>query len=195
MNKKRRAIFLDRDGTINVERNYLIRCEEFSFLPHVPQALKRLQDAGYLLVVVTNQSGIARGYYDMTDVEKLHNYMYQRLLEYGVTLAGIYVCPHHPDGLEDNPFSVQCACRKGQPGMLLEASRDLNIDLSTSYMIGDKNTDIEAGFRAGCYPLLVTSGYSNGTSAEVPDYCQGVFAGLAEVATYILHESGLETAP
>ena len=195
MNKKRRAIFLDRDGTINVERNYLIHCEDFSFLPRVPQALKRLQDAGYLLVVVTNQSGIARGYYDIIDVEKLHAHMRQRLLDCGVTLAGIYVCPHHPDGLEGSPFSLKCNCRKGQPGMLLDASLDRNIDLSTSYMVGDKNTDIEAGYRAGCHPLLVTSGYSNGTSSEVPDYCQGVFAGLAEVAAHILQQGGLETAP
>lgn len=191
MNKQRGAIFLDRDGTINVERNYLSRCEDFSFLPGVPLALKRLQDAGYLLVVVTNQSGVARGYYDMADVEKLHAHMCQQLLDYGVILAGIYVCPHHPDGLKDSPFSVECICRKGQPGMLFDASRDLNIDLSSSYMIGDKNSDLESGYRAGCHPLLVTSGHSGGASADVPDYCHGVFVGLAEVAEYILQRTDL----
>lgn len=186
MNNSSRAIFLDRDGTINVERNYLYRCEEFAFIPGVPQALRRLQDSGYLLVVVTNQSGVARGYFNLADVEKLHEYMHHLLLEYGVTLDGVYVCPHHPAGVKDNPFSIVCDCRKGLPGMLLTAADDLAIDLSRSYMIGDKESDLEAGYSAGCHPFLVISDDDNGKPATVPRYCQGVFAGLAAAAEHIL---------
>ncbi len=195
MNKSKRAIFLDRDGTINIERNYLFRCEDFAFIPGVPQALRRLQCAGYLLVVVTNQSGVARCYFDLADVEKLHTHLRRLLLDHGVTLDGVYVCPHHPAGVKDNPFSVECDCRKGSPGMLLTAADDLAIDLSRSYMIGDKNSDLEAGYRAGCHPFLVTTDYGNGKPTAVPEYCQGVFAGLAEAAEHILQLDRLETAP
>ena len=113
----RRAVFLDRDGTINVEKDYLYRIKDFEFISGVPQALKRLQDAGFLLVLVTNQSGVARGYYTLEDVEILHDYMRKELSKLGVMLDGIYVCPHHPTlGVE--PFVKDCSCRKGQPGML-----------------------------------------------------------------------------
>ena len=180
-----RAVFLDRDGTINVEKNYLWRCNDFEFLPGVPQALRRLQDAGFLLVVVTNQSGVARGYYEMADVSRLHDYMIRRLSDFTVTLAGIYVCPHHPDGVPGNPFATECHCRKGEPGMLLQAAEDLGIDLSQSYMIGDKLSDIEAGYRAGCLPVLVASG--NDTNRfEIPEYCRGVFCDLEDAVEYIL---------
>jgi len=181
----RRAIFLDRDGTINVEKNYLWRSEDFEFLDGVPQALELLQRAGFLLIVVTNQSGVARGYCTLADIDRLHDYMRRQLALFNLTLAGIYVCPHHPDGAPGGAFTVECSCRKGQPGMLLQAAEDLSIDLSRSYMIGDKLSDIEAGYRAGCSPLLVTSGHDLG-SAEIPDYCTAVFAGLGEAAEFIL---------
>lgn len=186
MNKTNRAIFLDRDGTINVEKNYLWRSEDFEFLPGVPQALKSLQDAGFLLVIVTNQSGVARGYYSLSDVERLHHYVKQQLLGFDVTIAGIYVCPHHPDGVTNSPFSIKCPCRKGEPGMLLQAAEDLGIDLSQSYMIGDKASDIEAGHRAGCSSFLVASGYCDWKNLDLPTYCSGVFSELGEAAKYIL---------
>lgn len=186
MNEKKRAVFLDRDGTINVEKNYLYRCEDFNFLPGVPLALKRLQDAGYLLVVVTNQSGVARGYYGLEDVDVLHEHMRQLLLDFGVILSGIHVCPHHPEGLPGNLFACDCNCRKGQPGMLLQAAQDLNIDLSASFMIGDKVSDLEAGNRAGCQSILVKSGAVTLLSDEIADYCPTVFNGLDEAAQYIL---------
>ncbi len=188
MKKTNRAIFLDRDGTINVEKNYLWRCEDFEFLPGVPSALKSLQDAGFLLVIVTNQSGVARGYYSLSDVDKLHEYMKQQLLAFDVTVAGVYVCPHHPDGVDDGPFSVRCHCRKGEPGMLLQAAEDLAIDLSQSYMIGDKISDIEAGHRAGCSSLLVASGHRDWKNLDLPEYCSCVLPGLEDAAKYILQK-------
>ncbi|SEA65122.1 D-alpha,beta-D-heptose 1,7-bisphosphate phosphatase [Desulfuromusa kysingii] len=186
MTKKYKAIFLDRDGTINVDKGYLYRCDEFSFLPGVPQALKRLQDAGYLLVVVTNQSGVARGYYQMSDVETLHRYMQEQLLGFGVMLAGVYVCPHHPEGVVER-FSCDCDCRKGKPGMLLNAAQDLNINLPQSFMVGDKISDLEAGHRAGCCPLLLIDKTANKESLNFPDSCEAVFENLEQVADYVLN--------
>jgi D-glycero-D-manno-heptose 1,7-bisphosphate phosphatase len=155
----RRAVFLDRDGTLNIEKDYLYRVADFEFIPGVPQALKLLQDAGFLLVVVTNQSGVARGYYSLEDVALLHQYMRRELLKFGVELDGIYVCPHHPT-LGHPPYRVACGCRKGAPGLLLQAAQELKIDLSRSFMVGDKLSDFEAGTKAGCNALLVASGHA-----------------------------------
>jgi len=156
--KKQRAVFLDRDGTINVEKSYLINVDEFEFIHGVPEALKKLQDAGFLLVVVTNQAGIARGYFSSEQVEKLNSYMAGLLEQYGVTLAGIYFCPHHPT-CGQGEYLVDCDCRKGKPGMLLQAANELSIDLTTSFMVGDKLADIQAGQAAGCKAYLVKTGY------------------------------------
>jgi len=185
VSKLKRAVFLDRDGTINIEKRYLWRSEDFEFLAGVPQALARLQKAGFILVIVTNQSGVARGYYTLSDVDQLHEYMKQQLISFNVTLAGIYICPHHPEGVPGGAFTMECSCRKGQPGMLLQAAEDLNIDLTQSYMIGDKLSDIEAGYRAGCSPMLVTSGHYS-ELADVPDYCPDIFAGVGDAVEYIL---------
>jgi len=187
MPDKQRAVFLDRDGTINVERNYLWRIADFAFLPGVPQALKRLQDAGFLLVVVTNQAGIARGYYGLPDVKRLHEFMKQELQKHGVSLAGIYICPHHPNGKEGNPYSKVCRCRKGEPGMLLQAAQDLSIDLSRSFMIGDKLSDLEAGQRAGCIPCLITTGHADWKEQPLPDFCASISDTMTTLANFIIH--------
>jgi D-glycero-D-manno-heptose 1,7-bisphosphate phosphatase len=176
----RRAVFLDRDGTINVEKDYLYRIADFEFIPGVPQALKLLQDAGFLLVVVTNQSGVARGYYSLDDVDLLHQYMRRELKKFGIKLDGIYVCPHHPT-LGHPPYRVACGCRKGAPGLLLQAAQELNIDLSRSFMVGDKLADFEAGIRAGCTSCLVASGHLVEGSTDLV-----VYPDLLAVAQMIL---------
>ena len=154
----RRAVFLDRDGTINVERDYLFRCEDFEFIAGAPQAIKQLNDAGFLVVVVTNQSGVARGYYSEKDVQHLHNFVQEQLIGSGAHIDAFYYCPHHPDkGV--GAYRKQCDCRKGAPGMLIEAAQEYDIDLSRSFIVGDKLADVEAGLSAGCTPLLVLTGH------------------------------------
>ncbi|MDY0190521.1 MAG: D-glycero-beta-D-manno-heptose 1,7-bisphosphate 7-phosphatase [Desulfuromonas sp.] len=154
----RPAVFLDRDGTINEERDYLFRCEDFRFIPGVPQAIKRLNDAGLLVVVVTNQSGVGRGYYSEKDVDCLHKFIQQQLCAIGAHIDAFYYCPHHPTkGL--GQYKRDCNCRKGKPGMLLQAAQEHCIDLGRSFIVGDKLADVEAGVAAGCAPLLVLTGY------------------------------------
>jgi D-glycero-D-manno-heptose 1,7-bisphosphate phosphatase len=147
-------MFLDRDGTINVEKDYLIAPADLVLLPGVGAALRRGQEAGYLLIVVTNQSGVARGYFTASAVEALHAHLQRELLPYGVQIDAFYLCPHHPEH-----GAGPCACRKGEPGMLLQAARDHHIDLVASWMIGDKRSDVEAGIKAGCRSILVRTGY------------------------------------
>lgn len=168
---KRRAVFLDRDGTINVEVQYLSRVEDFRFIPGVPWALKRLKDAGFLLVVVTNQSGIGRGYYDEAALKSIHDHMHEELSAFGAAVDACYFCPHHPEQALGE-YLRECDCRKPLPGMLLKAARDLDIDLSGSFMIGDKLADVEAGIQAGCRSLLVLTGYGS----EVEELPEGVEA-------------------
>lgn len=181
----RPAVFLDRDGTINHERNYLHRIEDFEFIDGAPQALRRLQDTGYLLVVVTNQSGVARGYFTMEDVERLNAYMREQLKSYGVEIDGIYTCPHHPTaGIGE--YLRDCDCRKGKPGMLLQAAHDLDIDLKRSFMIGDKLSDVESGVAAGCPSLLVRTGYGSELEAEEVGKYSGIFDDLSHAADFIV---------
>ena len=178
-----RAVFLDRDGTINVERDYLYRPEEFTFIPGAPEAIRMLREAGYLVVVVTNQSGIARGYYDEAALHRIHRHMDDLLARAGTSVDAYYYCPHHPDGTVDSYRSV-CDCRKPLPGMLLQAARDLGIDLAASYIIGDKQADVTAGLRAGCRPLLVKTGYGGAERVRIGDNVP-VFASIYEAACWI----------
>ena len=153
----RRAVFLDRDGTINVEKDYLYQAKDFEFIPGVPEAVRLLNQAGVLVVVVTNQSGVARGYYSEDDVESLHRHIASELEKSGAHVDAWLYCPHHPDGR--GSYSLQCSCRKPLPGMLHEAAVRYDIDLENSTIIGDKLADIEAGKAAGCRTVLVRTGY------------------------------------
>lgn len=153
----RRAAFLDRDGTINIEKEYLYQPSDFEFISGAPEAIRILNNAGYFVVVVTNQSGIARGYYSEDDVELLHRYIASELLKSGARVDAWLFCPHHPDG--KGSYSLPCGCRKPLPGMLQEAARRYDIDLEKSIMIGDKLADIGAGLSAGCQTILVRTGY------------------------------------
>lgn len=181
---KKRAVFLDRDGTINVEVQYLCRVEDFQFIPGVPWALRRLKEAGFLLVVVTNQSGIGRGYYDETALHAIHDHMHADLAQYGIDIDACYFCPHHPEHATGD-YRQECACRKPLPGMLQQAAQDLDIDLSRSYMIGDKLADVEAGLRAGCTSILVLTGYGSGELSRLPEGVQA-FGDLSEAVDAVL---------
>ena len=150
----RPAAFLDRDGVLNEDRGYVHRWEDFAFLPGVIDALRRLQQKGYLLVVITNQSAVARGLCAETDVLALHERMRAFLHGQGIELAGIYYCPHHPPGSVAR-YTRACACRKPEPGMILRAAREHGIDLSRSLLVGDKLSDLEAGRAAGIPSLYL----------------------------------------
>lgn len=140
-NRVTKALFLDRDGVINVDHGYVYQTGNFEFTPGLFELLKSAQTAGYKLIVVTNQSGIGRGYYTQADFEKLTRWMLARLLEQGITIAGVYYCPHAPE--------TPCNCRKPKPGMFLQAITDHKIDPAASWMIGDKESDIDAALAAG----------------------------------------------
>ena len=136
-----KAIFLDRDGVINVDRGYVHTIEDFEFIPGLFEALRHFQRLGYKLIIVTNQSGIGRGYYSEEDFLRLSKWMREQLLKEGIEIADIFYCPHHPDS--------DCLCRKPKSGMLEEAIKKHRVDPSQSWMIGDKPSDIEAARSAG----------------------------------------------
>lgn len=139
----RPALFLDRDGVVNIEKNYLHKVEEFEFIDGVFELCQKYQELGYLLVVVTNQSGIARGYYSEADFKKLTVWMVEAFAKQGIAITDVYHCPHHPD------ISGACSCRKPEPGMLLEAADKHDIDLNHSLLVGDSERDITAAHMAG----------------------------------------------
>lgn len=138
-----KALFLDRDGVVNVEKNYLHKIEDFELMEGIVDVCRGYQEQGYLIIIVTNQSGISRGYYTEEDFALLSRWMVEDFKELGITITRIYHCPHHEsiDGV--------CECRKPEPGMFLEAQRDYDLDMAASVMIGDNERDIEAAMRAG----------------------------------------------
>jgi D-glycero-D-manno-heptose 1,7-bisphosphate phosphatase len=154
---KWRAVFLDRDGTLVYSRHYPSRPEELRLYENIGPGLRRLQKAGFRLVVITNQAGIARGYFTEDDLQLMHEYLSGELARLGVQLDAIYYCPHHPDGVIPE-LARRCQCRKPAPGMLLAAAADLDIDLARSWLVGDILDDVEAGHRAGCRSILVDLG-------------------------------------
>ena len=192
----RPAAFLDRDGVINEDRGYVHRWEDFAFVAGAVDAMRRLQAAGYALVVVTNQSGVARGYYDEAALERLHDRMRSELAAHGVALAAIEYCPHLP-GAAVARLAVDCDCRKPAPGMMLRAARRLALDLPASLLFGDRASDLEAARAAGIgrYALLATDGVGepaplSGELANAPRY-----RSLAEAVDAMLAPAGSNEAP
>jgi D-glycero-D-manno-heptose 1,7-bisphosphate phosphatase len=148
------AVFLDRDGTINEEMGYINHLSRFVLLPRTAEAIKMLNDAGFKVVVITNQSGAARGYFPSSLVEEVHVHLRNLLEAAGARLDGIYTCLHGP--------GEGCACRKPEPGLIFRAAEELDLDLSRSYLVGDRQMDIQTGARAGVKGVLVLSGYGRG---------------------------------
>ena len=168
---RNRAVFLDRDGTLVYPRHYPTRPEELVLYPGLVPTLWRLQRAGFKLIVVTNQSGLARGLFTEADLRRLHDHLARSLERDAVRLDAIYACPHHPDGVVPE-LAIQCACRKPAPGMLLQAAADHDIDLARSWFIGDILDDVEAGARAGTRTILVDLGTESAPQSALrePDY-------------------------
>lgn len=145
MNK---ALFLDRDGVINVEKNYVYKIEDFEFVEGIFEVLKYFQDKGYLLIVITNQAGIGRGYYTEEDFHVLNNWMLEEFKKKEIHITKVYYCPYHPEhGIGE--YKRDSLDRKPNSGMILQAQKEFNIDLSASILVGDKESDVEAGLRAG----------------------------------------------
>lgn len=154
MSMLKKAIFLDRDGTINVEKGYLYKIEDFEFIGGAINGLRLLQDAGYLLIIITNQSGIARGYYTEEDYHKLNDWMINTLHKNGITLSAVYCCPHHPEAKKPE-YRIRCTCRKPKLGLYKQAVHDFNINLDDSYAIGDKIRDCAICKSTGCHGFLI----------------------------------------
>jgi D-glycero-D-manno-heptose 1,7-bisphosphate phosphatase len=166
-----RAVFLDRDGTLVLPRHYPSQPEELILFDSIGPELCALQDAGFRLVVITNQSGLALGYFTEDDLSRMHDHIAAELARLGVHLDDIYHCPHHPDGVVA-ALAVVCTCRKPQPGLLLQAAAELQLDLRRSWFLGDILDDVEAGTRAGCRTVLVDVGTEALPSHQIrqPDF-------------------------
>ncbi len=157
MSDSRPAAFLDRDGVLNIDHAYVATKERFEWVPGAIEAVRWLNESGYLVIVVTNQSGIARGLFTLEEFEALMQWTQAELAGHGAKFDAWYVCPHHPtDG--QAPFVMDCECRKPKPGLFLEAMRDFSIDSSRSFSIGDKMRDIEAAARAGIHAEMYLGG-------------------------------------
>ena len=155
---KRRAVFLDRDGTINEEVGYLSDPGGFVLISGSGKAVLKLNQAGLLVVVVSNQSGVARGYFTEDDVRRVNDRMIEELGRFGARLDGIYYCPHHPE-FGDEKYRVKCRCRKPMPGMIEEAKREFDIDVSRSFVVGDHVGDIELAQNVGASSIFVLTGH------------------------------------
>ena len=156
-----RAVFLDRDGVITKEPPYYAhKINQLELIPNSAEAIRLLNESGFKVIVVSNQAGVARGYYQEKDIETYNNAMKGQLEEKGARIDAIYYCPHHPEAVIEK-YKIDCECRKPKPGMLKRAEKDLGLDLKRSFLIGDKMSDIEAGYRAGCKTILVLTGQGN----------------------------------
>ena len=169
LSHRQKAVFLDRDGTINKYAGFLRNVDEFELIPGVSEAIRKINNSSYLAIVVTNQPVIARGEVTVPELQLIHNKMETLLGAEGAYLDAIYYCPHHPHkGYEGEipELKIDCDCRKPKPGMLLKAAKDFNIDLSNSWMIGDGENDIKAGKAAGCKTALIGEGEYGQDMAE-----------------------------
>ena len=158
---KQPAVFLDRDGTINEQMGYINHISRFVLLPGAARAIRTLNERNIPVVVVTNQSGLARGYFPPSLLEEVHLKMERELAAEGAHIDGLYICPHHPEAKEEQ-FRKDCNCRKPKTGLLEQAAAELGIDLQRSFIVGDRWSDLKCGFRVGAASILVLTGYGRG---------------------------------
>jgi rfaE bifunctional protein nucleotidyltransferase chain/domain len=183
--KPRKCVFLDRDGVINVDSGYIGNPADFQLIDGVPEALNSLISSGFAVVIVTNQSGIARGYFSEEQYEAVNAYMLKELATRGVHIDGVFHCPHHPDSLIPQ-YARVCGCRKPAPGLIMRAQRELGLSVADSILIGDKDSDIQAGHKAGVglsYLVGSKAKTDEGKKTTLPDEC---FENLKEAVEFIL---------
>jgi D,D-heptose 1,7-bisphosphate phosphatase len=178
-------VFLDKDGTLLDDVPYNVDPGLMQFMPGAAKGVRLLYAAGYSIVVVSNQSGVARGYFDLRALETVRERLVEMLADVGVPLLGFYYCPHHPEGRVPK-FSLACSCRKPEPGLFFRAAAEHHIDLSNSWLIGDILDDVEAGHRAGCRSILLFNGHETEwvlTRKRMPEMIAG---DLTEAASYVI---------
>jgi D-glycero-D-manno-heptose 1,7-bisphosphate phosphatase len=185
-----RCVFLDRDGTINEEINYLSRPDQLRLIAGAAEAIKRLKQAGLKTVIITNQAGVARGYFSEPALQQIHLELIKMLRAQDAHIDAIYYCPHHPTaGI--GVYKIDCNCRKPKPGLLEQAARELNLDLRQSFLVGDKPADLQAGEAVGCRTILVRTGYGLESEKELtggeflPDH---IADDLLEASRWILQQ-------
>jgi D-glycero-D-manno-heptose 1,7-bisphosphate phosphatase len=161
MTTKKPAVFIDRDGTVNEQMGYINHPDRFIILPGVADAFRVLNKNGFLAIIISNQSGVARGYFPVELVDNIHDLMRESLLRKGASVDGIFFCPHYPKGIVPE-YSLDCNCRKPKTGLIKKACEHFDIDMSRSYMVGDHYTDMEMAERAGLTGILVKTGYGRG---------------------------------
>jgi len=186
-----RAVFLDRDGTVNEEVGYLRNLADLRLIAGAGAAIRRLNNAGLKVVLVTNQSGVARGYFPESLVLEVHERLARMLQEEGARIDAIYYCPHHPTA-GNSGYTIACDCRKPGTGLIDRAARDLDIDVKKSYVVGDKWSDVELGQRAGARSILVQSGFAHDDPGNIrpervsdPDF---IAQTIIEAAEWILED-------
>lgn len=179
---------LDRDGTLIEEVGYLDRLDRIQLFPYTVDAVRLLNRAGYAVIIVTNQAGVARGYFDEPFVEETHRAIAARLAEGGAHVDAFYYCPHHPDG-DVQAYRVSCDCRKPQPGMIRRAAADHQLDLSRSFIVGDRAQDLEAGVAVGTRGVLVRTGYGYRHEDEAHRRGARVADNLMQAVSWILRQS------
>lgn len=184
-----KAVFLDRDGTIVEDTGYLHEIINIKFLPGVVEAIKSLNENGYKVIVVTNQAGVARGYFDEDAVREVNGFIQQSLSREGAFIDGIYYCPHHAEGVIEE-YRKDCYCRKPNPGMIEKAACDFNVDLKLSFMIGDNTTDAEAGIRAGCRTVLLSDINSQRDTELTRGACDAICSDLYLAVRWLLTAEG-----
>lgn len=180
---RRRALFLDRDGIVNIEKNYLYKVEDFEFCPGIFELCQYFLDKEYWIFLITNQAGIAKGYYTEEDFITLNQWMLQQFTKKGITIQEAFYCPHHPKGSKPL-YSIDCNCRKPKPGMLLRAAEKYSIDLKNSILIGDKESDIEAGIQAGIQANWLVKTHPN-EDYNCLSKSNFQFSNLKEVVNYL----------
>jgi D-glycero-D-manno-heptose 1,7-bisphosphate phosphatase len=182
----KKAVFIDKDGTLIKDIAYNVNPDKIELEPYAEEALQLLSEQDYSFIIISNQAGIARGYFKESDLQGVIDKVKSLLAPAGVILDGFFYCPHHPEGAVPE-YAINCTCRKPEPGMILQAADIFDIDLSKSWMIGDILNDIEAGNRAGCRSLLINNGHE--TMWELNEYRLPLYAAsnLMDAAEYIIN--------
>lgn len=178
-----KAVFLDRDGTLNIDHGYVYRTEDLELVPRAVESLTELKAAGFKLIVVTNQSGVARGMYMESDVDRFHNELGRVFAGSAVELDGFYFCPHHPEG-KINEYAISCTCRKPGSDLFVRASQDHGVDIQNSYGIGDRMRDVSPVIELGGRGVLIDSG----TYAPIDSSGLGKARSLYEAVQLVLAE-------